>query len=551
MTFKKLNPELRRRDVLIGMGGVTASTFLSSVFGIGQAQAQTIGTLVVASPSTPQSLDSEFDGSHGTLDAIGTLYDSLIAYKKIPDPNNPAVMREDIADYPELPGGINAVGKLAESWTIDPELKWVEFKLRQGVKSAYGNELTADDVKWTWDRKFKLGGNGEFFTGLLGMTGPDNIKVVDKYTVRFELPQTSPLLFKMQVNFFHNIYDSTKCKEMATAEDPWARNFISNNAVGFGPYTIEALNRGQQIVYKAREDYYLGKPAIDRIVYREVPTSATRVALLRGGSVDIAQTLQPLEIASLKTSPGVVVETVSASPMFYIGLNTKFTPLEKIPVRQALNHAFPREQVLASIFQNTAAPMIGCMPSIYPGFESDVASYPYDLAKAKALLAEAGLADGFKISLAYNAADPIQEPMAILYQSSLRNIGVELELRKIPAGTYYTEISSRSQPMIFQLDNPWTPDPGYSMYLSFQSKTYSNFSNYSNAEVDKLLAEAGSSSDGPKRVELMRKVQKIVMVECPWVFVAYPNYTMARRENVAGFSYYTSNNLRFQDFSKT
>lgn len=540
-----------RRSFLMGAGAMFGAGSLATFLGSGTAWAQAGTTLVVASTTTPQSLDSEFDGSQGTLDAIGTLYDSLIAYKKVPDPDIPGVMREDLTDHPELPGGINAEGKLAESWTIDPEGRWVEFKLREGIKSAWGNELTADDVKWTWDRKFALGANGGFFTGLLGMTDPDNIKVVDRYIVRFELPHPSPLLFKMQANFYHNIYDSVKCKEMVTGSDPWARDFISNNAAGFGPYTIEALSRGQQIVYRAREDYYLGKPAIDRIIYREVPTSATRVALLQGGAVDIAQSLQPLEITTLKSAPGVVVQTVQASPMIYIGLNTKFEPFDKIAVRQAMNHAFPRQQVLETIFQNTANAMIGCMPSFYPGFFSDGQDYSYDLEKAKALLTEAGVADGFQTTLAYNAGDPLQEPMAILYQASLRQIGIDLSLKKIPAGTYYNEISGRTQPMIISLDNPWTADPGYSMFLSFQSDTYSNFSNYKNERVDELLAAASATADNAKRIELMTEVQQIIMAEAPWVFIAYPNYTMAKRENVEGFTYYTSNNLRFQDFSKT
>ena len=540
-----------RRQFMLGAGGLLGTSALANFISAYPVLAQEGGTLVVAATSTPESLDSEFNGSQGTLDAIGTLYDGLIAYKKVPDPDHPDVMREDLADYPDLPGGINVEGKLAESFTADKEGKWAEFKLRQGVKSAWGNELTADDVKWTWDRKFALGANGGFFTNLLGMSGPDNVKVVDANTIRFELPAASPLLLKMQVIFYQNIYDSKKCKEMATDADPWARDFISNNAAGFGPYTIEALNRGQQVVYKAREDYYLGKPAIDRIIYREVPTSATRVTLLQNGAVDIAQNLQPLEIAQLRSAQGVTVETVKASPMFYVMLNAKFEPFDKVPVRQAMNHAFPRKQVLESIFQNNASPMVGCMPDFYPGFDGSAQQYDFDIEKAKALLAEAGLPDGFSTTLAYNAGDPLQEPMAILFQSSLRQIGVNVTLKKIPAGTYYADVSGRTQPMIFHLDNPWMADPGYSMSLSFQSETYSNFSNYRNEEVDKLLAEAGATADNAKRFELTRQVQQIVMKEAPWIFVAYPNFTMARRANVKGFSYYTSNNLRFQDFSKT
>lgn len=538
-----------RRDILRTGAAAGGATLISGLLGSTLAEAAA-GTIVVAAPATPQSLDTEYDGSLGTLDAIGTLYDSLIEFAKIPDPNNPAVLREDTKDYPDKPGGVNVVGKLAESWSIDPAGKWAEFKLRQGVKSAFGNELTAEDVKWTWDRKFALGAIGGFFTKLLGMSGPDNVKVVDKYTIRFELPTPSPLLLKLQLNLYNNIYDATKCKAMATEADPWAKDFISNNGAGFGPYELKQLKRGQQAVFKARADYYRGKAPVDTVIYKEVPTSATRVSLLQGGAVDIAQFLQPLEIARVKTAPGVTVETVKASPMFWIELNTKFEPFDKIAVRQAMNYAFPVKEVLESVFQSTAAPMIGCMPDIYPGFLPQPDVFGYDLDKAKALLAEAGLPNGFKSTIAYNAGDPVQEPMAILYQTSLRQIGVELTLKKIPSGTFFNEVSGRTQPMVFFTDTPWCPDPGYSMQLYFDSKTFSNYGNYANETVDKLLKQASETADNTVRFKLMTEAQTIVMSEAPWVFIAYPNYTMARRTDLKGFTYYTSNNLRFQDFSK-
>ncbi|MBP0617743.1 ABC transporter substrate-binding protein [Jiella mangrovi] len=541
----------RRRFLATGAASLAATaglgslgSALSSVPALAQGK-----PLVIAAPATPQSLDSEFDGSLGTIDMIGCLYDSLIAFKTIPDPDAPEILREDVASYPELPGGINAVGKLAESWTAGEDGTWAEFKLRKGVLSNWGNELTAEDVVWTWARKFALGAIGGFFTKLLAMSGPDNIVAVDKYTVRFQLPQASPLLMKLQLNLYNNILDSTKCKEMATKADPWARDFLANESAGFGPYRIKLLARGQQVVLEGRSDYYGGAPAIAQVLYKEVPTSATRVSLLQGGAVDIAQTLQPLEIERLKSVPGVKSETVSASPMFWVELNTKFAPFDKVEVRQAMNYAFPTKEVLKTIFRGTATAMDGTMPAIYPGFVEDTAAYSDDLDKARELLAKAGLPDGFETTLAYNAGDPIQEPMAILFQTALRDIGVKVSLKKIPAGTFFNEVSGRTQPMIFFTDTPWCPDPLYSMQLYFDSKTFSNYGNYANEKVDALLAEGAVTADTKKRFALMDEVQKIVGKEAPWIFIAYPNFTVNRRANLKGFTYYTSNNMRFQDMS--
>src|SRR5258708_39000655 len=108
---------------------------------------------------------------------------------------------------------------------------------------------------------------------------------------------------------------------------------------------------------------------------------------------------------------------------------------------------------------------------------------------AKALLKEAGFAAGFKTSLAYNAGGPVQEPIAILYQTALREIGVELELKKVPAATFYNAVSERKQPMTFYVDSPWCPDVGYSMALYFSSDSFVNYSNYKNEEVDKLIKD--------------------------------------------------------------
>src|SRR5216683_1189611 len=469
---------VRRRDVIKSgaalVGGAALPGALAS-----QASAAPSGTLVVAAPATPQSLDSNFDVSLGTFEAIAALYDNLLEFKKIPDPKRPGAFREDIADHPDMPAGLAVQGKLAQSFELDPAGKFIRFQLRPGVKSNWGNELTAEDVKWTWDRKF-----------------------------------------------------------------------IENNSAGFGPYRLDQLQRGQQAVFKARPDYYLGKPAMDTVIFREVPTSATRASLLQGGAVDIAQYLQPLEIMKLRDQKDVAVDSVDSSFMIWLELNAKIEPFGNPKVRQAMNFAFPQEQVLKTVFQGLGGPLNGCMPNIYAGFTDKFWKYKYDPAMAKALLKEAGLASGFKTSLAYNAGDPVQEPIAILYQTALRDIGVELELKKVPAATFYNAVSERKQPMIFYVDSPWCPDVGYSMTLYFNSDSFVNYSNYKNEDVDKLIKDTSHTNDQKARLEMMTKAQDIVMSEAPWVFIAYPGYHFARRANLKGFTYYTSNNIRFQDFTR-
>jgi peptide/nickel transport system substrate-binding protein len=460
------------------------------------------------------------------------------------------VSREDIADHPDLPAGVAVQGKLAQSFELDPAGKYIRFQLRQGVKSNWGNELTAEDVKWTWDRKFGLGAIGAFYLSTLGLEDKNGVKVEGRYTVSINLENPNPLLAKLQPNLFLPIYDSTKCKAVATVDDPWARKFIENNSAGFGPYRLDQLQRGQQAVFKARPDYHLGKPSIETVIFREVPTSAIRATLLQGGAVDIAQYLQPLEIIKLRDDRNVAIDSVDSSSMIWVELNTNIAPFGDQRVRQAMNFAFPRQQVLRTVFQGLGSPLNGCMPNIYAGFTDKFWEYKYDPDVARALLKKAGLTSGFSTSLAYNAGDPVQEPIAILFQTALREIGVELELRKIPASTFYNAVSERKQPMIFYVDSPWCPDIGYSMTLYFNSTSFINYSNYKNDRVDALIRDTARTNDQAKRLEMMTEAQQIVMSEAPWIFIAYPGYHLARRANLKGFTYYTSNNIRFQDFTR-
>jgi peptide/nickel transport system substrate-binding protein len=541
---------LTRRTVLQAAAAVAAGGAWSASRSLSAEAAEESHTMVIAAPATPQSLDHEFDVSLGTIDSVGGLYDNLLEYEKIPDPGDPEALREDISVHTDRPYNLALKGKLAEKWDVTPDGTVGRFMLRQGVKSNWGNELTAQDVKWTWDRKLHLSGLGPFQTGVLGITKEDQIQVDGQYVISFHVPKPNPLLLKQMVNLSNPVYDATKCKQVSSADDPWAHKFLENNTAGFGPYVVGQLTRGQQAVFKARADYYRGKPYMDTVIFKEVPTSATRLSLLQGGSVDIAQFLQPLEYITLTRAPGVKVDAVPASFAIWIELNAKIKPFDDVKVRQAMNYALPRDEVLKTVYQSLADKQTGCIPKIYPDFTDKFWDYDTNLGKAKALLAEAGLKDGFESSLSYNAGDPVQEPIAILYQTSLRSIGVEITLNKVPAATFYDFVTKREQPMIFYLDSPWVPDPGYSTQLYFNSKSYVDYSNYVNPQVDQLIKSGLETLDPNSRLDTYSKVQQIVMSEAPWGFIAWPRYVLARRANLKGFTYYTSNNLRFQDFHR-
>jgi peptide/nickel transport system substrate-binding protein len=546
----KIDRSIDRRTVLKGAAAMAGTAVLGTAASPEEAHAQDPSTLVIASPATPQGLDIEFDVSLGSIDTLGAIYDYLVAYEKIPDPNAPDVLREDTSVRPDKPYNIALVPKLAESWKVSDDGLKATFKLREGVKSNWGNELTAEDVKWTWDRKHLAKGQGIFQTAVLGLKSPDQVKIEDKYAISFNLEKPNPLLLKQHRNLANPIYDATKCKEVGGTDDPLAIKFLKNESAGFGPYRLKQIVRGQQAVFTARDDYWGDKPFMKTVVMREVPTSAARLSLLQGGAVDIAQFLQPREYISIKGNPSITFDSIKSSYMIWLELNSKIPPFDNIKVRQAVNYAIPRDEIIRTVYYGQADPLTAPMPYIYPDATSDFFHYGFDLEKAKQLLAEAGFKDGFTTTISYNAGDPVQEPISLLFQSALRQIGVNITLEKLPAGVFYENVTKRAKPMIFYLDSPWTADPGYSTFLYFHTKSYVDYSNYDNKKVNQLIESGLETIDPAVRTATYREVQKILMDEAPWGFIAYPKYNVARKRGIKGLTYYTSNNLRFQDFTR-
>ena len=528
------------------VGGVLAACGGEEGAGGEAAEAKTpSNTLVVAAPGTPSTLDSEFDVNIQTTDAIGMLYDSLIKFKTIPDPEKQNVLREDLSIHEDEPYGWAVESKLAESWELSPDGRKATFTLKRGVKSNWGNELTAKDVKWTWDRKFVQKAVGGFLLGVLGMEDPDAVKIEGDYAISFTTPQPNAVLLTMMVNLYNPIYDATKLQEIHDGGDEWAVEFLKNQHAGFGPYTLTELTRGSQAVFEARDDYYGETPPMKRIVYKDVPNSPQRVALVQGGDADVAQYLRPRELKQLEG-----VDAVQGTQQTWIELNAKMEPFDDVRVRQAMNYAFPFQEVLDTVYFGYGRPLQTGIPTIYPFATEEYFPYETDLDKAKALVEEAGVG-GFSSTLSYNAGVPEQEEISTLYQTNLKEIGVNIQLNKLPAGTFFDFVSKRSEPMIFYTDAPWNPDPGYANYLYFHKDSFINYSNYVNEEVSRLITDGLALLDPEAREPMYKEAQQIYVNEAPWVFIVRPDPALAVRDNVSGWIYYTSNNVRFQDFKKS
>jgi peptide/nickel transport system substrate-binding protein len=443
-------------------------------------------------------------------------------------------------------------GALAETWELAADKKSITFHLRKGVKSSAGNELTADSVMWSFERGWNLKSNFHWYmTQILKIESfEEAFQKIDDYTVKVSVPNQSPLLERIWINSDLGILDAVEMKKHVTSDDPWGGRWLASHSASFGPYYVTKYSPGQEVVYESNKDYYRGPAKLEKVIFREMPTSSNRVAALQAGSVDVAEYLLPRELNLIGKSPNVKVWQVFGNFIHRVEMNNTTMPFDNPKVRQALNYLVPRDQILKAVYFDTARPTKSPISEIYPGFTDDFFTYNTDVDQAKALLKEAGFPDGFRTELGYRTGDQIEEEIAVILKSSFAKAGVDVTLSKLPASTLVERYTKGEIPMYFFRDMAIVPDAAYVANLWLNSKSLIDYSRFQNDEVDQLINTALTSVDEPKRLEAMKKVQQITVEKAPWVFLFNPGYQLATSAKIKGYSWYTPNGNAWYDMSK-
>ena len=498
-------------------------------------------TLIVAGPRTPESLDQEYPPTEAVHELRRNVNERLLAYemKKAED----GISYEDFSKI---------TGALAERWEVAPDFKSITFHLRPGVVSGAGHPLDADDVMWSFERGWNLKSNFHWYmTQILKIEDFDAAFTrVDDMTVRVSIPNASPLLEKLWINSDLGILDSDTMKEHLTPEDPWGQRWLATNSASFGPYKVTKYSPGQEIIYEANTDYYRGAPKLKKVIFREMPTSANRLAALQAGAVDVAEYLSPRELSMLGQMPGVTVNKVFGNFIHRVEMQNETPPFDNPKVRLALNYLVPRDEIAKAVYFDTARPTKSPISEIYPAFTDEYYNFSNDLEKAKALLAEAGLPDGFKTELGYRTGDQLEEELAVILKTAFAKAGVDVTLSKLPASTLVERYTKGQIPMYFFRDMAIVPDAAYVANLWLNSNSLIDYSRFHSDEVNALINSALTSTDEDKRRADMKRVQQITMENAPWVFLFNPGYQLATRQNVKGYSWYTPNGNAWFDFHK-
>lgn len=524
-----------RRLNLYLLGGAMLATSVTAAYA---QDAKT--TLIVAGPRTPESLELEYPATEAVHEARKNIYDRLLAYgmKK----NADGIMVEDFD---------HLVGALAESWEVAPDRTSITFHLAK-AKAANGDDFTAEDVMWTFKRGWAI--KGTFYWYMHQMLKIEDFdkafSKIDDHTVKVTLPGTSPLIERLWVNNDLGIIDATEAKKHVTDADPNAQTYLSTHTASFAPYQVTTFTPGREVVYEANPNYYRGAPKLSKILFREMPSSANRVAALQAGSIDVAEWLLPRELNLLKTAPGVKVWTVYGNYIHRIDIANNIAPFKDVRVRQALNYLVPRDQISKSVYFGTARETKSPVSEIYPAYDPDYFKYSYDLDKAKALLKEAGLENGFKTTLGYRTGDEIEEQIAVILKTTFAKAGIDVELQKMPSSNLVDKYTKGEIPLYFLRDMAIVPDAAYVTNLWLNSHSMVDYSRFKNDEVDKLIDKNLTATEEPARLADMKKAQELIVDNAPWIFLFNPGYQLATRSDVEGVSWYTPNGNAWYDFSK-
>jgi peptide/nickel transport system substrate-binding protein len=436
--------------------------------------------------------------------------------------------------------GLSIQPSLAESWEISPDGKTYTFHLRPGVKFHDGSPLTAEDVAYcinqaafnkatVWNFLF-----GDFKT----------MEAVDTLTVRAHLINPhSPFLADMA------LYGCSIYPKRLAGKALWA------HPIGTGPFMFSSLVSGGELVLARNPNFWRnnGQPYIDTFHNLVVPDGNTRALQVQTGELDIAVYISPAIAKSFQGSPNVTVHVDPFMESHFISMNTSLTnpPLNNKLVRQAMNYAVDKNAIVDKVLFGYAKPSGQALPVMF-GYDPSLAPYPYDPAKAKALLAQAGHANGFSCNLYLDGGDPNSTAVGTVVQQQLAQIGIKMSLQPIESATL-NNVFAGNPPYKYQMrTNEMSadiidPDELINYAVRGDGGQYAIFTMYNNPTVNKLIVDAGRTSDKALRQKFYYQAERLNHDDAPLIFLySISNITLSTPA-VQGFHSLPTGNYRLEE----
>ncbi|WP_017329711.1 glutathione ABC transporter substrate-binding protein GsiB [Burkholderia stagnalis] len=440
------------------------------------------------------------------------------------------------------------VNVLATGYQASPDAKVYTVKLRGGVKFHDGTDFNAAAVKANFDRVTDPASKLKRY-GLFRVI--EKTEVVDPLTVKFTLREPFSA-------FINTLAHPSAVMISPAALKKWGRD-VSLHPVGTGPFEFVEWKQTDDMKVKKFAGYWKkGYPKVDTIDWKPVVDNNTRAALIKTGEADFAFTIPFEQTADLKSNPKVDLIERPSIIQRYISLNTQKKPFDNPKVREALNYAVNKEALAKVVFAGYATPQTGVAPAGVE-FATKLGPWPYDPAKARALLKEAGYPNGFESTLwsAYNHTTA--QKLIQFVQQQLAQVGVKVQVQALEAGERVAKVESAQDPAtapVRMYYSGWSASTGEANWAlspllasaSLPPKLY-NTAYYKNGLVDDDLAKALETTDRTKKAALYADAQKQVWADAPWIFLVQEKIVYARSKRLQGMYVMPDGSFNFDEIS--
>ncbi len=457
------------------------------------------GTLIIGKAEEAVGWDPAMVTAASSFELIAAVYETLLIFDDNGEP----------------------MGVLAESWEQPDDTTYV-FTLREGVTFHNGQPLTAEDVKFTFERIMDPEG-GSAWTSQFEPV--DSIEATDERTVTFSLNQSyGPFLATLSSNYAAILPNSPDTD-------------FQTEMIGTGAFMMQEYTQDTETVIGAFADYWReGQPQVASVQYNIMPDETSRVAAIRTGEINLTSLVDPISIDSVRNEANATVLEHDTTDYYLLGLNCAEAPFDDVRVRQALSMAIDRQAIIDGVFfgaGQVSGPIVPTLGDWATPLE-ELPNYEVDIEGAQALLEEAGASDlTFSITVGSNRTEFVN--IALVIQDQLREIGVTVELDQVEWGTFIEKWSNRDF-QSFVSYNGSGNDPDRALYPALHSEGSVNAFQYSNEQVDELLETGRAQADREERKATYQELEGIIAEEAPLIFICTRVGHFATTNNVQGFA---------------
>ncbi|MFD2097569.1 ABC transporter substrate-binding protein SapA [Corallincola platygyrae] len=500
--------------------------------------------LVYCSEASPETFNPQLGNSSTTVDATThQIYDRLVDVD---------------AEGNVRPG-------LAYKWQISRDKKSYKFSLRQGVNFHHtdffrpSRTMTSEDVVFSFSRILDQnhpyhsigGGQYPYFQGVGLGNLIRSVVAVDPFTVQFDLLRPDASFLTTLATDFAVILSAEYGDWLERRRQ---KPLIDTKPIGTGPFHFVSYRKDSYIKYR-RHPAYWGPPAkLERLVFDITPPPSARLGKLLTGECDVIALPSASEMALLRKNENVRLSIQTGLNVGYLAFNTQHPPLDNVKVRRAIAHAINRDRIMAAVYFGTATLANSVLPPVSWAFNDSLPFVDYDPETSKALLAEAGLAEGFEFEL---WAPPIQRvynpsplKMAQLIKDDLAKVGIKTQIVTYDWQTFRRNLQAgkHDATLLGWMADTADPDNFFRPVLSCQALSHgTNRAQWCDFEFDRLLNDALSSSDRSVRKHYYEDVQEIISKQLPVFPLAHALRFQAHRSNIKGMGLNPYGGIRFSE----